>query len=62
VHDGSTGILAERDDTDGLVRAVLTLLSDEDQRVRMGIEAARTIAAQCSVDAMVRATDVLYRG
>jgi glycosyltransferase involved in cell wall biosynthesis len=62
VHDGSTGILAERDDTDGLVRAVLTLLSDEDQRVRMGIEAARTIAAQCSVDAMVRATDVLDRG
>lgn len=61
VEHGVTGFLAERDDAEGLARAVCELLADEDKRLRMGAAAARMVAERCSVGAMVRATDALYR-
>jgi glycosyltransferase involved in cell wall biosynthesis len=60
VADGVTGVLSAPGDSEGLAEALVELLRDRDQRVRMG--AAGRIRAQrgYSLPSVVDAYEVLY--
>jgi glycosyltransferase involved in cell wall biosynthesis len=61
VVDGITGLLVERQDIDGLAKAIVTLVNDHDLRKRMGAAAIQKLHQEFTIDQMVLATDSLYR-
>lgn len=60
VHDGRTGLLAERDDPGGLAELLIRLARNEVERQQMGA-AARLGAARFSSERLVTDLDLLYR-
>lgn len=54
VVDGETGLLADRDDEEALVRACCKILLDESIRARMGAAAKSRVAKRFSVDSMAQ--------
>jgi len=61
IQDGETGLLVPPRDPVALARAILRILEDPPLAKAMGREARARIAEGCSVDAMVQATEQLYR-
>ena len=61
VEDGVTGLLVERDDGEGLARAVLGTLSDAERARAMGRAGRRRVQACFSASRMVAETEALYR-
>lgn len=60
VHDGETGILVEPGDESGLSEAIVSLLSDERRRERMGAEGRRSVGSAFSLEAMAQHYEELY--
>ncbi|MBI2014573.1 MAG: glycosyltransferase [Candidatus Rokubacteria bacterium] len=60
VLDGVTGLLVEREDPEGLARAIERLLRDGDLRGRLGEGARRHVAANFSAAASVDRLLALY--
>ncbi|HVC19190.1 MAG TPA: N-acetyl-alpha-D-glucosaminyl L-malate synthase BshA [Vicinamibacterales bacterium] len=61
VQDGVTGFLREPDDLGGMADALLTLLSDEPLRLRMGQAARRTVEQRFCADLIVPQYEAYYR-
>ena len=61
VQDGKTGLLFERDDSDGLAAAVLRLLRDPGAAEQMGQRARRFAKEQFSWEPQVDRLEALYR-
>ena len=62
VVDGVNGCLVEPGDPDALARAILELARHPEARQRLGAAARRTVAAQYSLEAMLRRLEELYLG
>jgi len=60
IKDRESGLLVSPADTDGLAKAILDLLQDEEKRKRYGLEAAKFIAANFSQEKMVDGTERIY--
>ncbi|MFY1692561.1 glycosyltransferase [Plantactinospora sp. WMMB782] len=60
VRNGRTGLLCERRDVDGLARAVLRLLADDELRLRMGRTAQAETREAFGTPRLVAATRDLY--
>ncbi|MCX5710353.1 MAG: glycosyltransferase family 4 protein [Candidatus Omnitrophica bacterium] len=60
IKDGENGLLVSPADTEGLSKAILELLQDEEKRKRFGREAAKFIAANFSQEKMVNGTERIY--
>jgi glycosyltransferase involved in cell wall biosynthesis len=60
VRDGSTGILAESGDADGLARGVLAIVHDDALRARMSVDARAFTHAEFSLERMSRSMCALY--
>jgi glycosyltransferase involved in cell wall biosynthesis len=60
VRDGSTGILAESGDADGLARGVLAIVHDDALRARMSADARAFTHAEFSLERMSRSMCALY--
>lgn len=61
VDDGRTGVLADPDDHDALVRGLVRLLTDDAERRGMSDAARGFIRARFSIDSMVDGMHALYR-
>jgi glycosyltransferase involved in cell wall biosynthesis len=61
VSPGRTGLLAEPGDTEGLARALLTLIENEVLRSHYGEEARRVAVAELSLERMVEGYAAFYR-
>jgi glycosyltransferase involved in cell wall biosynthesis len=60
VHDGECGILVEPGDEAGLSKALVSLLSDDGRRRRMGVAGRSLVASSYSLDAMTELYEELY--
>jgi len=60
IKDGENGFLVSPADTEGLAKAILDLLQDEEKRKRFGSEAAKFIAENFSQEKMVDGTERIY--
>jgi glycosyltransferase involved in cell wall biosynthesis len=61
VLDGRTGLLAHRDDIDGLARGISSLLEDDELASRMGGAARQHAAQSYDLGRLVEDHDALYR-
>ncbi len=61
VRDGETGLLAGREDVDGLARATRALLDDPERARRMGAEGRAQVLRRFGVERLVDDIDALYR-
>src|SRR4051794_16809712 len=61
VLDGETGLLAGREDVDGLARATRALLDDPERARRMGADGRAQVLRRFGVERLVDDLDALYR-
>lgn len=61
VKAGKTGLLVPIGDVDKLAELILLLLSDKDQRVRLGGVAQQVASANFSLERMIAETEAIYR-
>jgi len=60
VEDGATGLLVEPGDSEAMARAVVTLLSDEGMRRRLGERGRQRLEDRFGIDVHVRKVTALY--
>ena len=60
VQHGVTGLIVPYDDVQAMVQAILTLLQDDELRVKMGEAGQKRVREQFSLEAMVRDTQEVY--
>lgn len=61
IQSGETGLLVPVRDFQKLAEAVLELLNDNEERVRLGKAAQHSVATQFSVERMIDETEEIYR-
>ena len=61
VKDGMTGLLVPPNDAEALSSAILRLMADPDERLRMGREGRRWVESQFTADHMVEGNLAVYR-
>lgn len=61
VAEGETGRLVERGDAEGMARAMIEILADDDLRRRMGARARRDASTRYSTDVVASRTREAYR-
>lgn len=61
IQPGETGLMVPIDDVAKLSEAVLVLLKENEQRVRLGAAAQKAVSAQFSIERMIDETEGIYR-
>ncbi|MCZ6854251.1 MAG: glycosyltransferase family 1 protein, partial [Gammaproteobacteria bacterium] len=62
VDDQRTGLVFPSDDEQELGRGIVRLLSDEDLRGRLGVQAVKTMSDEFSIERLVTQVQEIYLG